>query len=142
MACSCFCMICSVCSICATPIVLNIACNNNFSISYLIFCNATLLCICFACRALFFRPVLPTVHAFTWATPSHGRRLYLGDAFFLGDASHYFKRRKIKTENQDTSFSQLVLPFIRVTSLKNPRKGKRASPSTTLLHTAYISQLK
>jgi len=36
--------------------------------------------------ALSFRPVLPTVHAFTWATPAQGRRPYLGGAFFLGDA--------------------------------------------------------
>ena len=134
MACSCFCMICSVYSICATLIISNIACNNNFSISYLLFCNAALLCICFAYRALFFHPVLPTAHAFIWATPSPRRRLFswrrlgLGNALFSGDASHYFKRRKIKDENQGTSFSQTGFTFYLGDLIKKPPRGKKSVP--------------
>jgi len=58
----------------------------------------------------------------------------LGDAFFVAMHVAASNRKKIKTKNQGKGFLKLVFPFIRVTSLKNPGKGKRASPFTILLH--------
>ena len=84
--------------------------------------------------------------AYAWATPSTLATLSLGDAFFLGDAFYLggafllptpvaaSNGKKIKTKNQGKVFLELIFSFIRVTSLKNPRKGKRVSPSTRSLH--------
>ena len=68
-----------------------------------------------------------------------GDAFFLGDTFFTSDASRYFKQRKIETENQGTVFffSNLFFSFIWVTSLKNPGKGKKASPLTRLLHSCF-----
>ena len=85
------------------------------------------------------------------AAPALGRRLLPWRRFLLGDAfswqrlllaTPYFlatpvaasNRKKIKTKNQGKVFLELLFSFIRVTSLKNPRKGKRVSPSTRSLH--------
>ena len=95
--------------------------------------------------------------AYAWATPStlatlsSWRHFFLGDAFFLATPSFWRRlllatpsflvtpiaasnREKIKTKNQSKVFSQTCFSFIWVTSLKNPGKGKRASPLTRLLH--------
>jgi len=74
------------------------------------------------------------------ATPSSWRRRLLGDAFYLGDAFFLAtpvavsNGKKIKTKKQGKVFLELLFSFIWVTSLKNPRKGKRVFPSTRLLH--------
>ena len=138
-------MSCNICPICATPIVSNIACNINFSISYLIF--ATLLYSAYVSHVMHFSFVMflndACLHlgdAFTWATPSFlaapsprrrllsWRHLDLGDTFFLGDASHYFKRRKIKAENQGSSFSQTGFTFYLGDLIKKPPRGKKSVP--------------
>jgi len=77
--------------------------------------------------------------AFLSSCPSNGLgdAFSLGDAltqatpsffFFFGDASHYFKRRKIKDENQDTSFSQTGFTFYLGDLIKKPPRGKESVP--------------
>ena len=146
------CMSCNICPIRATPIVSNIACNIDFPVSYLIFCNVTLLCVRFAYCALFLRHVpqrlLSRRRPFSWRRLDLGdafsswRRLDLGDTFSLGDASHYFKRRKIKAESQGTSFSQTGFTFYLGDLIKNPREGKERPLQLKCYIIAYISQLK
>ena len=84
--------------------------------------------------------------AYAWATPStlatlsSWRHFLFGDAYFLGDAFLLAtpiaasNGEKIKTKNQSKVFSQTCFSFIWVTSLKNPRKGKRVSLLKRLLH--------
>ena len=84
-------------------------------------------------RCLHLGDALPR-RRFFLATLSLGDAFFLGDASFHGDACRRFERKKIKTKNQGKVFLELLFSFIRVTSLKNPRKGKRVSPSTRSLH--------
>jgi len=68
-----------------------------------------------------------------WATPSPRRHLtlatlLLSNAFFMAMPVAASNRKKIKTKNQGKVFLELVFPFIWVTSLKNPGKGKKSVP--------------
>ena len=116
----------------------------------LAFCNAALLlhtlhilCVfpplCFLAMPTLGRHFLLATPSFL-ATPSSWRRRLLGDAFYFGGAFFLAtpvtasNGKKIKTKNQGKVFLELLFSFIWVTSLKNPRKGKRVSPSTRLLH--------
>jgi len=60
--------------------------------------------------------------AFSW------RRFLLATPSFLATPIATSNGEKIKSKNQDKVFLKLVFSFIWVTSIKNPGKGKRASP--------------
>ena len=139
------------------PFVANTACKFNSTIPC--FRNAALLL--HTPHTVRFSSVMFLSGACAWATPSTLATPSLGDAFScrrlllatpsLGDA-FYWRRlllatpsflptpiaasngEKIKTKNQGKVFLKLVFSFIWVTSLKNPGKGKRASPLTRPLH--------
>ena len=119
------------------------------SVTSLYFCTHFIYCALFPSLCLLAAPALGrrllSWRCFDWATPSprqhlalatpfSWRRLLLGDAFFLATPVAASNGKKIKTKNQGKVFLELIFSFIWVTSLKNPGKGKRASPLTRLLH--------
>ena len=130
------------------PFISNITCKFNSCIPCLVSVTPLYFCTHLIDCAFFFRHVswrcLRLGDTFSWRRFLLGdafswRRLLLGDAFswrrlLLGDAFAASNGKRVKTKNKARFFSNLLFSFIRVTSLKNPRKGKRVFPSTRSLH--------